>query len=242
MITALQHPIKSLPCALPNGSRSGKVQIEIVPMTRSLIIVWRQYVQIWIDLHYKHWQQGLLDEDVRADVGWNWLKIYRLAGLHNVASRAPGSKSGTALAWCLVISDASSGKQFPVGMLTVVPKFSCNVNNDIRQRTFAWYLSDAPTEVYDALKIERIRGVATALIDTAIQSGLDLKGDGTLLLHADPEGGTKLVKFYGQKCGMMQLPNPHPPISTWRKNNPHEYFVLDAVKARLFCAKYDGSR
>ena len=100
-----------------------------------------------------------------------------------------------------------------------------------------------PIRSYDeVLKIERVRGVATALLDTAIQSGLDLGAEGTMLLHADPTAGPKLIKFYSGRCGMTQLSQSDPPISTLRRLNPEQYFVMDAATAMSFCAKYDLRR
>jgi hypothetical protein len=242
MAITLQHPIRSLPCVAPGSGLTYDAEIEVVAMTRSLIAIWRKHVQVWIDNHYIHWKKGADERDVRADVGWNWFRNYTLAAMHNVATKVPGSKSDVAWAWCIVVSDTSA-KQFPIGMLTVVPKFYSNVANDNRQRTFAWYLSDAPSEIYDkVLKVDPVRGVATALLDTAIQSGLDLGADGTLLLHADPAAGPKLVRFYTGRCEMKPLSASNPAVSIIRRWNPEEYFVMDAGKAATFCAKYDLRR
>src|SRR4051812_9942290 len=168
MISALKRPIKSLPCATVAGLPASDVEIKAVPMTRVLIATWEKEVQTWIDLHYQCWSEGIPETRVRADVDWRWRRYYALAALQGVM---PGDRSGKALAWCIVVTDDRFG-QFPIGMLTVVPKFYSNVKGFEQHRIFTWFLADAPAEIYDeVLKMERVRGVATALIDTAIQSG-----------------------------------------------------------------------
>jgi hypothetical protein len=228
--------------AIIGQSSPTAAPINIVEMTQPLISIWRGYVQVWIDSQYVPWQTGADLDSVRADIGWNWFQIYSLAYLHNVMRKLPGNQSGAAIAWCIVIVD-ESGREFPIGMLTVVPKFHCNVGGEVRERVFTWYLSDAPSEVYErVLQIDPIRGVARALIDTAIQSGFDMGADGTLLLRADPKGGPKLVNFYSGKCNMTQLSSTNPPVSTARRQYSGQYFLMDSVTAIAFCKKNDIHR
>jgi hypothetical protein len=240
---AIGRPIKTLPSATPRGAQADDIRIRVVPMSRQLIILWHTHVQAAVDGHYEHWTENADERNVRADVGWNWYRIATLARLHDVAMLVPGNLSGPALAWCIAVLDGD-GRLFPIGMLTVVPRFHCHVMGQQGVRTFTWFLADAPTEVYDdVLQTSfRVRGVATALIDTAIQSGLDLNTDGSVLLHADPKAGEKLVKFYGQRCGMTRLATGDPPVSHWRRGHTEEYFLLDAGQSRAFAAKYEGRR
>ncbi len=227
-----------------DGEAVSDVEVEVAPMTYALISIWHNRVQKLIDRNYRHWpaQAPLVaaagDRQVRADVGWNWHRIYLLAALQNYAALG----SGPALAWCLLISDVLSGRKFPVGMLTVVPQFRCDVNACVRERTFAWYLSDAPRELYAAMSMDLIKGVANALLDTAIQSGFEVKLDGTLLLRADPAGGPRLRAFYQEGCGMTSLPASHPPLSLWRRSRSDEYFTMHATAADVFCKKNDDMR
>ncbi len=147
------------------------------------------------------------------------------------------------LAMCIVVKQAGA-PEFPIGMLTVVPQLTCNALGSTRDRGFAWYLADAPGEVYrDVLKSPRVKGVATALIDCSLQATLEASGDGTHLLHADPNGGEKLVEFYGQRCRMTRLPPTNGPV-TWLRltSSPTEYFHFDNGQSRAFCATFDARR
>jgi hypothetical protein len=109
----------------------------------------------------------------------------------------------------MVIKQVGS-PEFPIGMLSMVPILNCAVSGNFCDLGFCWYLSDAPAEAYrQVLKIPPIKGVAAALIDCSIQATLDVSGDRTHLLHADPNGGDKLISFY-KGCNMTQLPATHP--------------------------------
>lgn len=212
-------------------------------MTSALIQRWSTYVQPLVDSNYKHSAPDVPDTHTRADVGWRWGRIRQYAALHSIMTRIPGSSSGPAKAMCLVVHP-NSAPEFPIGMLTTVPRFHCNAFGQARHRGFAWYLSDAPVEAYkQILKCPPIRGVAMALLDCSIQASLDDPLDGTHLLHADPNGGEKLVSFYTGRCKMQQLPPNQDPISViWRRGHSEEYFHFDAVQAGLYCAQYDARR
>lgn len=128
-------------------------------------------------------------------------------------------------------------------MLTLVPEFHCTLDNVSTTRTFAWYLADAPASFYrKILEIEPVLKVASALIDTAIQCGLDNGKDGSLLLHADPNGGQRLADFYLKRCKMTQLSLGIPPISPFRRKNVDQYFHMSAATAAAFTADFDCRR
>ena len=115
----------------------------------------------------------------------------------------------------------------------------------MRERGFGWYLSDAPAEAYrQVLKIPAIKGVAAALIDCSIQATVDAAGDTTHLLHADPNGGAKLIEFYRDRCFMVQLPSTNGPITPVfrRLDKPEEYFHFDDAQAKGYSANYDPRR
>jgi len=237
----LRRPITSLPCK-SNGAPVADVIVKVTAMTWAHATFWHTEVQSLIDKHYQHWQSNVPPQDVRADVGWDWTKILGLHAIHNFAIYIPGNHSGPALALALVVL-TQSGEELPIGMLTVVPQFHCSVGNVVGSRTFAWYLADAPISFYrDVLKVEPIVSVAAALIDTAIQSGLDAGMNGSLLLHADPNGGQRLANYYLQRCKMQQLPLNSPPVSPFRRKQVSQYFYMDAARAAAFSADFDCRR
>lgn len=184
----------------------------------------------------------MLPQDARADVGWDWARIYALALLHNTMSYVPETMSGPARAFAIVVF-TDDGLEIPVGMITVVPEFNCRLESVTRLRTFAWYLADAPVSFYrDALGVSPVIQVAAALLDTAIQSGMGTGSDGSLLLHADPHGGQKLADFYLNRCKMRQAPLDNGPVSPLRRKHVDQYFFLSASGAAQFSSQFDHRR
>ncbi|RON38111.1 hypothetical protein BK666_30650 [Pseudomonas frederiksbergensis] len=232
----LQRPIASLLASDASGI-PFQVKVSVVPMTKALARQWHESVQPIVDNHYSH--EGFASQKVRADVGWRWPNYLKLVAIHNYLTRMPGNASEKGKAMCVVVSKGE--QKFPIGMLSLVPKLHCNVQGVERQRAFTWYLSDAPAELYEQfLRQPTIRGVAKALIDCTIQAALDEGDDGALLLHADPNGGRKLVDFYTSSCKMRRL-SPKNGIVTaiWRRRRPDEYFHFTGADAQAFSALYD---
>ena len=234
------NPIKTLLCQDTNSVRSS-VLVDVTPMTQVHANEWHTHVQPLIDRYYEFDGPAVLEEDTRADVGWDWNLYRSLAYVHNAGVQLKGSYSGKAMALAIVVR-THQNHEIPIGMLTVVPEFYCNVANVTQTRGFAWFLADAPEEFYtQVLNVAPISGVARMLLDTAIQTTLDAKADGSLLLHADPHGGAKLVRFY-TKYGMAPLRLGHPPVSILRRRNISEYFYMDSVQSAAFCAMNDPCR
>jgi hypothetical protein len=214
--------------------------VKVVPMTGRLAYIWHHSVQPHIDLNYRQAADGLPSHSIRADVGWNWVRWLNLAGLHNLTRSAGGH--GPAWAMSLVVDTGETGA-FPIGMLTTVPRLNCTVFQERRDRGFGWFLADAPKEVYGQLNAPIAKNVALALLDTGIQAALDSGQDGTFLLHAAPEGGDKLIRFYGEKVGMQRLPAGEPAITNiFRRSGSDEYFHFDDVRAQAFSAQFHAFR
>lgn len=235
----LQRPIASLLASDVYGI-PFQVKVDVVPMTKALAKQWHETVQPIVNSHYSH--HGSASKKIRADVGWRWPNYLKLVAIHNYLTGMPGNSSERGKAICVVVSKGE--QKFPIGMLSLVPKFHCNVQGVERQRAFTWYLSDAPLEVYEQfLRQPAIRGVAKALIDCTIQSALDEGDDGELLLHADPKGGRKLIDFYTISCKMRRLSSNNGSITAvWRRGHPDEYFHFNGADAQAFSALYDARR
>jgi hypothetical protein len=215
--------------------------VKVVPMKLQHVLFWHAHVQPMINQLYKTAASGDRDENIRADVGWDWRTNFVLMKLHNSASHFPGNASGAAHGLAVVV-EAKSGEEVPVGMLNVVPRFDTTVQGTRRARTFAWYLSDAPAEFYDALKVLPLRLMAKALLDTALQAGWSEQMDGEFLLHADPAGGEKLRRFYSNKCKMRPLQPATTPISPLRRRSAEGYFHFTAAESKAFSVQFDSFR
>ncbi len=239
---ALFNPITSLLSRLPNGLDKA-VPVEVVPMTQELVDQWHHFVQPLIDKHYIFWKKGANPKVVRADKYWNWHDNFSLLSLHNALYANGGRVHGEAVAMCIVFRSPDGRQDFPIGMLTAIPKLQTNILNHVQARALTWYLSDAPDEVYlDILGIPVIHGVAKALIDCTIQSALDEFEGGSLVLKADPHGGEKLHEFY-TRCGMHRIPKRHPAVTPFfRRIGKRRHYFFSDIEAQLFAQKFDARR
>ncbi|KVD05526.1 hypothetical protein WI77_27005 [Burkholderia ubonensis] len=224
------------------GGNSGAYQVAVVPMTAEHVRYWHDHVQPIIDSQYE--QAGSPRETgdsyagVRADVGWNWHVNFALAKWWN-ALRPAADLTRRAVAWCLSVVGEEG--QVPIGMLTAVPAYASPFVGDDGKLGFVWYLSDAPAEHYVAVGMHRVTRVASALLDIAIQTRLELMGDASIFLHADPRGGGKLLTFYEDKCGMTRLWDEKR-ISLVRSVKAGQYFAMVHEQALQFAARFDPLR
>lgn len=242
MTYILKNSIKRLPCVNSGGLPNEEVVIQVKKMSWHDVNLWYTLAQPLINKNFQHCTNALSAQDARADVGWDWSLNFSLVLLHNTASYVPGNKSGPAHALTIAVTTVE-GVQIPIGMLTVVPRFFCHVEGVKQDRTFVWYLADAPRAFYtDVLCVAPVKGVATALLDSAVQAGIVSGGDGSTLLHADPKGGQKLTDFYVNRCSMRQVSVQNGPLSFLRRRHSDQYYFMDAMGAQRFCAQFDRHR
>jgi hypothetical protein len=238
---ALKNPIRWLPSENPDNPKAPRAAVvSVVPMSKALVKRWVTDIQPLVDEHYHFWIDADNADTTRADVGWNWKNIWLGAIGFSLISHVPRVKSGRVRAMCIVVEQ--NGEQFPIGMLTAVPKLNSQVD-EWGLRGFAWYLADAPLEAYrEVLKRPYIFGVAKALLDCAVQATVDGDGSGELLLHAASEGGDKLINFYETKCSMTKLEKCDKVVTKFRSYPRNEFFHWTADDALGFCIKNDNKR
>jgi len=229
--------IKRLPTATPGLS----ALVKIVPMQFSHAVFWHAHVQPIVDELYTSANSLQPAADVRADIGWDWSKYFALMALHNSTTLFPTNGSGIAQGFALVV-EGEEGVDVPIGLLTMVPRFDTTVRGFRRERTFAWYLSDAPSEFYQILGLEPLKLVAKALLDTSLQAGRMCAMDGEFLLHADPAGGKKLLNFYENSCKMTAIAPSRARISFFRPGKVGGYFLFTASQSANFSAQFDPYR
>ncbi|MBY4870750.1 hypothetical protein K6W76_30355 [Burkholderia anthina] len=237
----MTNPIRRLPFSGTAGKST--CEVAAVPMTWEHVDFWHENVQPKIDGQYIKANELEFGADprteIRADVGWNWSIYFWLAKRWNTVRPHAGPEQ-RAVAWCLVALDGQ-GMQLPIGMLTAVPAYASPFPNDNAELGFVWYLSDAPMEHYVHRKMPRVSSVAQALLDIAIQTRLELINSAAIFLHADPAGGTKLLKFYKDKCGMVCLQEDKR-ISLVRSVRAGQYFALTHAQGEAFAGKFDPLR
>lgn len=235
-IMHLPNPITRLPFKRPDQS-TGYVALRTVPMTQELVDIWVQEVQPIIDSRYQVSAAGVAPDKIRADVGWKWNRYFTGHEYSIALRRMTGAQSNLTPTTALCLTIEQKGRLFPIGMLIALPRFFCRVKDVVRDRSFTWYLSDAPVDVYKShFDEERVQGVAKALVDCTVQVSVAAGLHGEMLLHASPKGGAKLEGFYLNKCRMLQLHSSDAPVSTLRWRQPrNEFYYFDQVRAMEFC-------
>jgi len=234
----IQNPVKRLPVK----SSHEFVTIKVVPLTPYLVDVWMYQAQPAINENYCTSIENP-NGRIRADIGWDWYKILNYAYLHDLAFT--GQQHRGTLKLCVVVvpdtPDVTPYDYFPVGMLTLVPKFRCNAPSRA-DRAFTWYLSNAPKETYERfLDGVRIEGVAKMLLDCVVQAAYDIGASGEMLLRAATEGGKHLKKFYGE-CRLSHLKESNGRVTFFRRKVPQEYFLLNKTNARFLARCNDPFR
>ncbi len=175
----------------------------------------------------------------RADVRWSWRFNYYLHSLYSYWCRKY-RQGGESKAVCMVVQ--KGGRLIPIGMLTLVPDFTCSILGITKDRAYTWYLSDAPREFYSqALGLKKISHIAHALVDYTVQAGIEANQETTLVLRADADGGEHLKDFY-VRIGLSPLPEDHPAISPGRGWLRGGYFKLIPGKTKEFCFALDVYR
>lgn len=95
----LSAGIRRLP--FRDGDVTRFVSVRFVPMDMGLIGVWRRRVQTIINTQYSRYDPSQTTMFTRADVGWDWRKIYAGALVHSMFVKP-------VVAFCLVIDGPNS--------------------------------------------------------------------------------------------------------------------------------------
>ena len=144
-------------------------------------------------------------------------------------------------AYCYVTADAN-GLAVPVGMLLTYSKYPWLLNHGVRS-TYIWFLAAAPDCAQTAAMIVSPVSTGRALLDAGFVESVRDNNGGRIGLHADPNGGKLLLKFYEEYCGLSRLPAnkllPLGPVSVMQalQNqglNDGRYFTGSEMQAKSF--------
>lgn len=140
----------------------------------------------------------------RADRGWNW-PIFRVL-LQRLISKVGETADG----FIVVIGD-SNDQPAPIGMVIGIGNTHCvdELDSDIGKHSFAWYLTGMPSWAYLPLGLAPV-SVTKYVVRYYEESALTKPDSRGIVLHAAPSGGTRLVEFYADDCGLRNLP-----ATTW---------------------------
>lgn len=144
------------------------------------------------------------DAKSRADHGWNW-PIFRV-----LLQRLISALGATADGFIVVIGD-SNNQPAPIGLVMGIGNTRCvdELDSDIGQHSFAWYLTGMPSWAYVPLCLAPI-SVTKYVVRYYEERALTKPGSRGIVLHAAPSGGARLVAFYANDCGLRNLP-----ATTW---------------------------
>jgi len=166
------------------------VRLE-TPLGRAAMRTWHNDIQKpFIDVTSKK----------RADNGWNWPR--------NVPwiERAIQLSGEQPFGFAFVVR-STHGKPVPVALAVGISPFSCVTFADGYSPVdaFVWYVTGIPAEAAVQLGLPGLSATAQAVAyckDLAKHTNSQAQ----IVLHADPKGPS-LLRFYSEKCNMLNLPH-----------------------------------
>jgi hypothetical protein len=200
--------VRYAPCA--DGVR--RIAVEVKELDDTHLDLWNRHVQPFIASMGK-----------RPDRNWNWSLIASTTSLFRLQGQEPAAYAATCV--------DDQGTEFPCAMLQIVGRYTA-LDSPGQSGVFVWYLADAPREALECRfhrpTIPRLLG--RIALDTAVVHAMQDGQDGRTGLHAAPEGGDRLLKWYEQ-AGMKRLPRFRRIIRGARSNDGR-YFFYDPEDAR----------
>jgi hypothetical protein len=111
-----------------------------------------------------------------------------------------------------------------------------DVRSTDTQATFAWFLATAPDTALSGLGVAEPPSLGRTCTDIALTTSFNLAHQGRIGLHAAQAGGPALLRFYGNHCGLLQLPAAAVlPVS---RANDGRFFYTDDMRAGQLAATY----
>lgn len=216
----------------------GQVAVDVVNLDLHLARYWHNYIQPEINKN-----------NVRADFRWDWRRIYYVSRLIGTSfGQSPGG-----LALVLNLKPAHQAL-IPVAMLQLVNRYP-HFQDHSKGSTFLWYLSDAPREALQQLKVPNTatplltddqipKMLGTLALDSSVIHSYREGNMGRLGLHAAPRGGLPLINWYNGK-GLVNIPaSDNLPIGlrSLLKGNDGRYFCYNEPEALDATQKIDPFR
>jgi hypothetical protein len=173
-------------------TKSGEmVPIHVSRMTLQHVRWWHSHIQPIVDA-----------DPSRADRYWNWILIAASSFLTGrfLARKPKGYTVGF----------ESNGFFIPCALMQLIGKFPYLVDKQ-KKSVFIWYLAVAPTKALTSLddinlkEDEVPKRLGSISLDIAVAHSFNRRLKGRTSLHADEEGGEKLMEWYKNR-GMTAFP------------------------------------
>jgi hypothetical protein len=157
-------------------------------------------------------------DNSRPDCDWDWRWEIPLIAFGGGLVRRP-----RLFQLCLAADD------FPLAMVALLENERW-IYNQSQSAVYLWYLAGAPATTFGDRPAPKL--LTAAGLDIAITVSLNGPAKGRLWLHAAPEGGANLLKWYAGR-GLASVPAktilPGPRIS--KRYNDGRYFCLTPATA-----------
>ena len=199
-----------------SGNEAG---IRVSRLTPQHVLWWHGRVQPIID-----------DDPARVDRGWNWLLYASFSALAgSVFSRSP-------VGYCVGLE--RDDRFVPCALAQLLGDYPA-LNDHDQRSTFTWFLTTAPEAAMlglpeYGLSEDRVpKRLGTITLDVAVTHSINHGGRGRMSLHADPDGGERLLQWYKDK-GMLLLPEdrrlpPGPRRLVRPSDGRYCYFTVDGA-------------
>ena len=168
-------------------------------------------------------------DGTRTDKDWDWLYQIPVLTFAVGAGRRPR-----------LFQLSLSQDDFPIGMVALLEHERWPRDQDL-PAVFVWYMTGAPHRAVCGRGGPRL--LTTATLDIAVTVGLNGAARGRLWLHAAPEGGLPLLRWYHDKGLEMVPPDLVLPSSRLvPRENDGRYLQLTGCGAAAFSRRLDGYR
>ena len=204
----------------------GFTPVQIVDLSEQVLHNWLQRIQPVI---YK--------SPNRLDRKWPWSRMYRYLPL---VERSRGRN----MAGYAVQVQNAHGDAVPAGLVLLSLGYPA-LDDQQEQSVFLWYLTDAPIEALQDLKVSVKPRLLETLVDIALVVSEAQGYSGKIGLHAADEAGNpaaqRLLESYQTRCGLLSLP-PDAKIPSLVRFNDGRYFYTTPLVAQKLMAALDYLR
>lgn len=173
----------------------------------------------------------------RLDRKWNWSRMYRYLPL---VERSQGRN----MAGYAVQVQNAHGDAVPAGLVLLSLGYPA-LDDQQEQSVFLWYLTAAPIEALQDLKVSVKPRLLETLVDIALVVSEAQGYSGKIGLHAAGKAGNpaaqSLLESYQTRCGLLSLP-PDAKIPSPVRFNDGRYFYTTPLVAQKLMAALDYLR
>jgi hypothetical protein len=199
----------------------GFTPIQVVELSYQVLLNWLQRIQPVI--------RKLPN---RLDRNWSWSRLYRYLPLVE-------QMRGRNLAGYAIHVKNDHGDAVPAGLVLLSLGYPA-LDDHREQSLFLWYLTAAPIEALQDLKVSAKPRLLEILVDIALVVSEAQGYSGRIGLHAANEAGNpeaqKFLQNYQTRCQLLSLPMDVKMPSMWRRNDGRYFYTTPLVAQERMAA------